>query len=226
VVSPDKTATIGSLSNPMINARTEDSELRLEVWTAAATNVDGCLHGLVLLEGSDLFRHCYKDNDKRMKRPARYCLSSSNPGKPATRILSRSTASRTTGEMASLEALSFLLCPKNETGIADDQLIPFLHAPRNVGHRVSHSLNLELGQILTSIERSTSEPCPDEISKLTEILTSNQSPEVTTSFLTRGGALLLGKRLAEQSTPLDRKNAIKILCGLLRDFSVFAINKM
>ena len=223
LVSPDKADTVGALSSPMINSSAEDSELRLAVWTAEATHADEHLYGQILLEGSDLFRGCYNVNDKRKKRAARFCLSSSNSGKSATKIFNGITAPKMTGEVAALEALLFLLGPENVIGITDNQSMPLLTAPRNVDH-ASLSLDSQLGQILANIECSTSEePCHKEISRLTDILTSNPNPEVTNLFLTRGGAIFLGKRLAELSTPLDRKNSIKILCGLLSKFLVLEI---
>ena len=215
VVSPDKSDSIKS-PNPMINARVEDSELRIEVWTPEATNVDGRLYGLVRLEGSDLFRQCNKENDKRPKRAVQYRLSSCKPSKPAMRLLSSPETDRESlSEMASLEMVTFLLSPQDgETALK--KTTP-LKLAQNVVRADFHAhLRMELSRIFTNNEQSISKDRYKEALRLLEI--SNQSNgDIAIYFLTREGVSLLGNLLSEQSTPLDRKTAVAIAQSVHRD---------
>ena len=228
-VAHEVTETLDIPSNPMVNATAEDSELRLEVWSQGPMATGGHCLGQVLLEGLDLLRQCYKDDDKRAKRAIAFRLAPCKPATALSKLISGRSKTIVPEVQLALKIMLFLLHPQGG-GSTDESTKPRpkenslrKHISNGGDHEVimieqiaRAPIEAELGGILTRIERNAADERCDGIARLAELALSD-ADGITDIFLSQGAAPVLVNLLTDRSTPNDRRDGAAAVRGLFRN---------
>jgi hypothetical protein len=222
---PQSKSALGVADSPgtpeAIDPIVEDTELRLEVWTQGSLTRH--CHGQVILEGSDLLRQCYKEEDKRAKRAVPFRLI---PRKHATAgIKLLHGRSSTTDMLGSLSVILFYLKPPCQ---GKDQRLP---KKRDLGDEKRQKrrdvkllakqlmrgpIEAELGGILIRIERGAADERRDGIMQLADLALSKVD-DIADIFLSQGAAPVIVGLLADRSPPVDRRDGATAVRGLFSD---------
>ena len=237
IVAREGAENLDMPSFPMINAAAEDSELRLEVWSQGPLATSGHCLGQVLLEGSDLLRQCYKDDDKRAKRTTAFRLAPCKPTTAFSKLISdRSTKKIVPEVQLSLKVMLFLLHPQdgsiNKSIKSSKENSCKEHVSINGPHKVILTeqiarapIEAELGGILTRIERNAADERRDGIARLAELALSD-ADGITDIFLSQGAAPVLVNLLTDRSTPTDRRDGAAAVRGLFRNGNIESRRKL
>ena len=220
----------GLSSTPTIDPIADDSELCLEVWTQAP--VSRHCHGHVILEGSDLLRQCYRQEDKRAKRAVSFRLIPQKRGSKVLKFLHGRY--RQADKPGSLKLMLFLLIPVKSD--ADRQMSlkkgpeDPIRKKRNEESELAKKtaqapIEAELGSILVCIERGATEERRAAVTRLAD-LALLKLDDITDIFLSQGAVPVIIKLLADTSLPADRRDGAAAVRGLFRGGSKSSCQKL